>query len=69
MTGGLKRIYGIFSKGRKRCKTEHLLFQWMTRLNTNITQNEGIEIVCSAYEKFYEATHLFLHITWEKLNA
>ena len=36
-------------------------------LNTNITQNEGIEIVYSAYEKFYEAT---LHyITWEKLNA
>ena len=40
-----------------------------TSLNTNITQNEGIEIVCSAYEKLYEATHLFLHITWEKLNA
>ena len=41
-----------------------------TSLNTNIAQNEGIEIVCSAYEKlFYEATHLFLHITWEKLNA
>ena len=40
-----------------------------TSLNTNIAQNEGIEIVCSAYEKFYKAAHLFLHITWEKLNA
>lgn len=41
-----------------------------TSLNTNIAQNEGIEIVCSAYEKLFdEATHLFLHITWEKLNA
>ena len=40
-----------------------------TSLNTNITQNEGIEMVCSAYEKLYEATHLFLHITWEKLKA
>ena len=36
-------------------------------LNTNITQNEGIEIVYSAYEKLYEvALH---YITWEKLNA
>ena len=32
----------------------------VTNLFTNIPLNEGIEIVCIAYENFYKVTHLFL---------
>ena len=32
----------------------------VTSLFTNIPLNEGIEIVCIAYENFYKVTHLFL---------
>ena len=33
--------------------------------DTNIPQNEGIEIVCKAYENFYR-DNLFPHITYRK---
>ena len=38
----------------------------VTSLFTNIPLNEGIEIVCIAYENFCKVTHLFLYITCEK---
>ena len=34
-------------------------------LGTNIPQNEGIKIICKAYENFYN-DNLFLHITCRK---
>ena len=34
-------------------------------LDTNIPQNEGIKIMCKAYENFYKE-NLFLHITCRK---
>ena len=34
-------------------------------LETNIPQNEGIKIICKAYENFYK-DNLFLHITCRK---
>ena len=34
-------------------------------LDTNIPQNEGIKIICKAYENFYK-DNLFLHITCRK---
>ena len=34
-------------------------------LDTNIPQNEGIKIICKAYENFYKE-NLFLHITCRK---
>ena len=34
-------------------------------LDANIPQNEGIKIICKAYENFYK-DNLFLHITCRK---
>ena len=67
---GAKENLRYFFYGKTKVQNRTFLVSMDdTSLNTNITQNEGIEIVCSAYEKLHEATHLFLHITWEKLNA
>ena len=38
----------------KKWKTEDLLFWWTSQVLANLPENEGIEIVCRAYENFYK---------------
>ena len=64
----ITEIIPLFEKTNVKSRTVLVSMDVMS-VDTNIPQNEGIKIICKAYENFYK-DNLFLHITCRKcLNS